>query len=64
MPKEYSDIGLCRRLVLEARPFWPHLAAIFLLSVSESVTEKKSLPSPKALAWRIGVTFLVGIRPS
>jgi ATP-binding cassette, subfamily B, bacterial len=31
--RKYSDRVLFGRLLLEARPFWPHLAALFLLSL-------------------------------
>jgi len=30
---KYSDLGLYRRILSQARPFWGHIAAIFLLSL-------------------------------
>ncbi len=32
-PGRYSDFTLCRRLLRQAKPCWPHLAGIFLLSL-------------------------------
>jgi ATP-binding cassette subfamily B protein len=32
-PRHYSDLTLYRRLWLQARPFWPHIAGLFLLSL-------------------------------
>jgi ATP-binding cassette subfamily B protein len=65
MAKRYSDFDLCRRLILQARPFWPHLGAIFLLSllavpislllpvplklVVDSVLGPHPLPAPLAI---------------
>jgi len=48
MRGRYSDFGLCRRLLREARPFWPHLTSIFLLSLSE-VAIALLLPLPLKL---------------
>jgi ATP-binding cassette subfamily B protein len=32
-PSNYSDIGLYRRLLLLARPYWLHITAFFLISL-------------------------------
>jgi ATP-binding cassette, subfamily B, bacterial len=31
--RKQSDLALYRRLLLEARPFWPHIAGLFVLSL-------------------------------
>ena len=31
--RQYTDVALYRRLIAEARPFWPHIACIFFLSL-------------------------------
>jgi ATP-binding cassette subfamily B protein len=58
MARQYSDFALCRRLVLEARAFWPHLAVIFLLSLSE-VAIALLLPLPIKLV----VDSVLGAHP-
>ena len=32
-PRRHSDLALYRRLLLEARPFWRHIAGLFALSL-------------------------------
>jgi ATP-binding cassette subfamily B protein len=36
MPPTYSDLHLYRRLLWQARPYWPHIAVFFLLSLLSS----------------------------
>jgi ATP-binding cassette subfamily B protein len=31
--RRHSDLWICRRLLMHARPFWPHIAGIFVLSL-------------------------------
>ncbi len=31
--KKYSDIKILKRLFLQARPYWPHIACIFILDL-------------------------------
>ena len=31
--RRYGDLALSRRLLAEARPYWPHIACIFLLGM-------------------------------
>ena len=31
--RRQSDFALYRRLLLEARPFWPHIAGLFVLGL-------------------------------
>lgn len=53
-----SDLGIFRRLLVEARPFWPHLASIFVLSLAE-VPLALLLPLPLKLV----VDGVLGSRP-
>ena len=46
----YSDVALYRRLLREARPYWPHVAAIFTLSL---------LSTPLALLTPLPMTVIV-----
>jgi ATP-binding cassette subfamily B protein len=32
-PRQYSDLTIYRRLFAQARPFWPHVGALFVLSL-------------------------------
>ena len=58
MANRYSDFGLCWLLIREARPFWLHLAAIFLLSLF-AVPIALLLPVPLKLV----VDSVLGSRP-
>ncbi len=53
-----SDLHLFRRLILEARPVWPHLALIFVLSLM-SVPIALLLPLPVKLV----VDHVLGSQP-
>ncbi len=55
---KYTTFGLYRRLVRQARPYWPHIAAIFLLDL---VATPLSLLKPIPL--KIAVDNVVGATP-
>jgi len=60
----HSDLAICRRLLIQARPYWPHIGGILLLSllttplalltplplklIVDSVLGSKPLPAPLA----------------
>src|SRR5262245_9625697 len=47
--RKTSDIALFRRLISEARPFWPHIAGLFALSLL-SVPLTLLIPLPLKIA--------------
>ncbi len=57
-PPSYTDLVLCQRLLRQARPYWPHIVGIFLLSL---------LASPIALLqplpMKIAIDNVVGSHP-
>jgi ATP-binding cassette subfamily B protein len=55
---EYTVLGLYRRLLLQARSYWPHIAAIFLLDL---LTTPLALLKPLAL--KIAIDSVVGSKP-
>jgi ATP-binding cassette subfamily B protein len=55
---QYSKLGLLRRLLLQARPYWPHIAGIFLLDLLAT-----PLLLLKPLALKIAVDSVVGKDP-
>ncbi len=56
--KRYTDLGLYRRLLRQARPYWPHIVAIFLLSL---LSTPLALLTPLPLA--IAVDSVLGNEP-
>ena len=56
--RKYSTFELYRRLLLEARPFWPHISVIFLLSLFSTPL---SLLAPLPL--KIAVDSILGSHP-
>ena len=54
----YTDITLYRRLLRQARPYWPHIGGIFLLSLLSSPL---ALLTPLPL--KIAVDSVVGSHP-
>src|SRR5581483_5175975 len=58
MRDKASDVRLLRRLIHDARPFWPHLATIVLLSAS-AVPIALLLPLPLKLV----VDSILGKQP-
>src|SRR5437870_4149233 len=57
-PGRYSDFTLCRRLLRQAKPCWPHLAGIFLLSLL-SIPLQLLTPLPL----KIAVDSVIGSHP-
>src|SRR5579862_2492789 len=53
-----GDLALCRRLLLQARPYWSHITAYFLLSL---VSTPLGLLAPLPL--KIAVDSAIGSRP-
>jgi ATP-binding cassette, subfamily B, bacterial len=53
-----SDLGLFRRLAVEARPYWPHIAGVFLLSLPSTLL---ALLTPLPL--KIAVDSVIGNQP-
>ena len=56
--RKLSDAALYRRLLVEARPFWPHIGALFLLSL---LAAPLTLLTPLPL--KIVVDSIVGAQP-
>ena len=48
--KTYSDFALYRRMLRIARPYWPHIGVVFLISL---------LATPLALATPLGLKIAV-----
>jgi ATP-binding cassette, subfamily B, bacterial len=58
VPFRYTDFALYRRLLRQARPYWPHIAGIFLLSL---LSAPLALLTPLPL--KIAVDSVVGSQP-
>lgn len=56
--RKYSDLELYRRLLLEARPYWPHLLALLVLSL---LAMPLALLTPFPL--RLVVDSVIGTKP-
>jgi ATP-binding cassette subfamily B protein len=54
----HSDLALFRRLLLQARPYWPHIGGLFLLSL---LSAPLALLAPLPL--KIAVDSAIGSRP-
>src|SRR5215510_7229611 len=54
----YTNLALCRRLLVQARPYWLHLAGIFLISL---LAVPLALLTPLPL--RIAVDSVIGSHP-
>ncbi len=54
----YTDVTLYRRLLRQARPYWPYIGGIFLLSLLSSPL---SLLTPLPL--KIAVDSVIGSHP-
>jgi ATP-binding cassette subfamily B protein len=57
-PRKHSDLAIYRRLLLEARPFWPNIAGLFALSL---LATPLTLLSPLPL--KIVVDSVLGAHP-
>ena len=42
--RKQSDLALYRRLFLEVRPFWPHIAGLFALSRGAEILRVHNVP--------------------
>src|SRR5207245_11040494 len=58
MKSQYSDWTILKRMTLQARPYWLHIAGIFLLSV---LSAPVALLAPLPL--KIVIDNLIGSRP-
>ena len=54
----YTDVTLFRRLLRQARPYWPHIAGVFLVSL---LSTPLALLTPLAL--KIAVDSVIGSHP-
>src|SRR5713226_8426749 len=54
----YSDFALCRRLLYQAQPYWPHIVSIFLISL---LATPLALVNPLPL--KIAVDSVLGSEP-
>src|SRR5579885_936491 len=58
MKSRYSDWAILKRMAVQARPYWPHIAGIFLLSL---LSAPVALLAPLPL--KIVIDNLIGSRP-
>src|SRR5258708_20531270 len=58
MKSRYSDSELLKRMMRQARPFWPHVLGIFLLSL---LSTPVALLTPMPL--KIVIDSVIGSRP-
>jgi ATP-binding cassette subfamily B protein len=57
-PRAYRDLVIYRRLLAQARPYWPHIAAVFLVSL---LAAPLALLAPVPL--KIAVDSVIGSQP-
>src|SRR5712691_8946902 len=58
MAAKYTDLTLCRRLLSQARPYWPHVGGIFVLSLVST-----PLVLLSALPLKVAVDSVTGFDP-